>query len=369
MNEESSSTYPRDSSESSSTYPECDVEISEYIQYSLEKDMSIEEIKIEKSLSPTAMYKYDIGANGELEKSEINRTFAFSGMMTLATPLIIYGMIDFTNEEDTSSEEYSGTNLILNILSLVFLFSLVGIVAGILAVKTGINIGYTRKMLHFSSFFLPFLVNEIFPVTSHFSITLLKFWLILWVYLLATKPIRHKFYLSLLLFRAIDRPDDRPYTLKWMVSQFLVSSLVILPFIAMWDPVDSEYLILILVLINGLGDGLAEPVGIKFGRYSFNCCNKNFKLTYKTRAIWYNGRPCNGEFKRSYPGSFMVYIVSLISIVILNEPFTQNQFILTLIALPLVMTLTEAMSPRTWDSPFLFLIGALFLTGVLEIDI
>lgn len=355
---------------SSSTYPETviDIDIQNFIDKNLERQAIKEQEELEKCLSPKCMIEYDKIVNEEIDQKELYRFLGLLALMLLVTPVIIYAMIDFTNEDDTSSEEYSGTNLILNILSLVIAFTLVGVIAGVIAVKTGINIGYTRKMLHFSSFFLPFAVNEVFPVASHFSITLLKFWLILWVYMLATKPVRRRFYLSLLLFRAIDRPDDRPYTLKWMVSQFLVSSSVILPFVALWDSEYSDELILILVLINGLGDGLAEPVGIKFGKYHLHCCEQKYKLTYRTRAVWYDGHFCNGSFKRSYPGSFMVYIVSLISIIVLNEPFTKVQFILSLVFLPIIMTFTEALSPRTWDSPFLFLVGALFLTGVLEIN-
>lgn len=223
--------------------------------------------------------------------------------------------------------------------------------------------------LHFSSFFLPFLIDEIVAIRSHYSITFLKFWLILLVYLLATKPARRKIYPALLIFRAIDRPDDRPYTLKWMVTQFIASSLVILPFKALWDDWGGTYgedfvedLIFILVMVNGLGDGLAEPVGIKFGKYHLF----GRELTYRTRAIWYQGKFWNGSFKRSYPGSFTVWIVTLISILIFNDPFTTAQWIACLIYLPIIMTLTEAFSPRTWDSPFLFLIGAIVLSWIIK---
>ena len=58
--------------------------------------------------------------------------------------------------------------------------------------------------------------------------------------------------------------------------------------------VDSE-------VVNGLGDGLAEPVGIKWGKHK-----------YQTRAIWYHGKVCSGEFVRSLEGSACVFMSGMV---------------------------------------------------------
>lgn len=190
--------------------------------------------------------------------------------------------------------------------------------------------------------------------------TLLKFWLILVVFLLATKIVRRHSRVLLLIFRSIDRPEDRPYTLKWLVTQFIASSIVIAPFVYLWGTWGNFYsdLSLILVIINGLGDGLAEPVGIRFGKHK-----------YKTRALYYNKKCCSGSFTRSYEGSSVVFIVSVCAIGGFYYIFTTWQLVIALLTVPILMTLTEAFSPRTWDSPFLFGIGALLLTGIVKIPV
>jgi hypothetical protein len=47
--------------------------------------------------------------------------------------------------------------------------------------------------------------------------------------------------------------------------------------------------------------------------------------------------------------------------------FTQQQFIVALVALPFLMTLAEALAPHTWDTPFLFFVGysSLFLISLI----
>lgn len=381
-----------------------DPSIEKFIRLSHERDEQREHIDdIRYSLKPKNIKEYDEEVNGEITKFEEQRLFAFIIIMILTTPIIIYGMYNFSknyncNEDNNGKNKPCPiANLWINISLMIMFFASIGLVAGIISVKTNFNIGYTRKMLHFSSFFLPFVVNEIVEVPSHFSITFLKFWLILAVYILATKPIRRVFYPAGLMFRAIDRPDDRPHTLFWLVTQFISSGLVFLPFINHWNNKQNnnpekysqdfaEHLSLIVVLINGLGDGLAEPVGVKFGKY------KPFgkSLKYKTRGYWLEtekvnnnldskcgpGSWCNFRIKlkydyfaRSYPGSFMVWLVSFISILALNGPFTAGQLIIAAIFVPPLMTLTEAFSPRTWDSPFLFLVGSLLLTIIIEFPI
>lgn len=364
-----------------------DPSIEEFIRKSYEREDHRDRVsQIRYSLHPSEVTEYDIEVNKEITSFEKKRLLLFVIVMILITPVIIYGMYDFATEDSCEdSNDCSISDVWLNVGILAVSFISIGIIAGIIAVKTNINVGYTRKALHFSSFFLPFAVNEIVSVPSHFSITLLKFWLILIVYVLATKPIRRKFYLAGLLFRAIDRPDDRPHTLFWMVSQFLSSSIIILlasiVFIS-WEDDETNYpedftdqLMLILVFINGLGDGLAEPVGVKFGKYQ-PC---GISLKYKTRGYWLetenNERKCPNilfkydYFTRSYPGSFMVWLVSLVSILALNEPFIDDQLWIGAVFIPPLMTLTEAYSPRTWDSPFLFLIGAIALGLLVKIPI
>ena len=71
------------------------------------------------------------------------------------------------------------------------------------------------------------------------------------------------------MFIAVDRPEDRPHTLFWFSSQIIVGLMVIIPFSIYFNYIDKIGLIFIPILINGLADGLAEPVGIKFGKHKY----------------------------------------------------------------------------------------------------
>ena len=94
-------------------------------------------------------------------------------------------------------------------------------------------------------------------------------------------------------------------------------------------------------MINVIGDGLAEPIGVRFGTHK-----------YKTRALF-----TNKEFVRTLEGSACVLITGFIVIVMHIEYFSTIQFILAMLFIPIIMTLTEAYSPHTWDTPFLMFTG------------
>jgi hypothetical protein len=47
---------------------------------------------------------------------------------------------------------------------------------------------------------------------------------------------------------------------------------------------------------------------------------------------------------------------------------SEVQFLLMLGIVPITMALTEALSPHTWDNPFLFLVGGISIVGVLELS-
>jgi dolichol kinase len=104
-------------------------------------------------------------------------------------------------------------------------------------------------------------------------------------------------------------------------------------------------LIFIPILINGIGDGLAEPVGIRFGR-----------LKYKTYALF-----SKRKYVRTIEGSACVFITSIIVIFLFKSYFSPAEFICALIVIPIAMTLAEAFAPHTWDTPFLFFVGYMSL--------
>ncbi|MBT3386561.1 MAG: hypothetical protein HN417_01375 [Desulfobacula sp.] len=107
-------------------------------------------------------------------------------------------------------------------------------------------------------------------------------------------------------------------------------------------------LIWIPLLIITFGDGLAEPVGIRFGRHK-----------YETYAFF-----SKKKYVRSLEGSACVFLASIIVVMVFHSSFTQLQFIIALIFIPFLMTFVEAFSPHTWDTPTLFLAGYSALYGI-----
>jgi dolichol kinase len=330
-----------------------------------------EEIKY--GLSTKSIREYDEIVNGEVTRTEIQKLMIISLIIIIIGVPIVYLMIrnqpknDYCKDDDEDDEPiicFDKIQIVFNILSFALIFILICTMMGIIAVKKNVKIGYTRKILHFSSHFLPFVIDKLFPMKSNIFVLIFKFWAVLLVYLLIAKPIRRRFWLSAVIFRAIDRPEDRPYTLSWIITQFIASSSILATFSYLWSYLetvksgDNNYanLTLIVILINGLGDGLAEPVGIRWGKHK-----------YTTKAIWYNGRFCNGEFTRSYEGSAIVAIVSMLSVALFYNIFTVIQLIVALVSMPIVMTTTEAFAPRSWDNPFLTFIGSLVLFGIIMI--
>jgi phytol kinase len=174
---------------------------------------------------------------------------------------------------------------------------LVFISAGLMTVTTGFNAGYTRKICHLALFASSPLMMFLWPANKASS-SGEALWGALWTvwtsfapFYFFIKPVRRRFTAALLCFRAIDREEDRPYTLEWLVSQGvagLVAIVAIMIFMAIVGGPKRQALVLIPIIINGIGDGLAEPVGIAFGRHK-----------YKTRALWYHGQCCAGSFTRS----------------------------------------------------------------------
>src|SRR5262249_49333734 len=108
-------------------------------------------------------------------------------------------------------------------------------------------------------------------------------------------------------------------------------------------------LIFIPVLIHGLGDGMAEPIGIRFGRHK-----------YSTRTFLSRER----RHTRSYEGSACVFVVGVLAILLLHGSFTPMQLVLALLTVPILTTLAEAWSPHTWDTPYMFAVSGASLLAV-----
>jgi dolichol kinase len=238
--------------------------------------------------------------------------------------------------------------------------------SGVAATVCGMNVSYSRKVCHLALFasspiflFLwPYLASS--PSDARWA-TLWTVWTSFIPYYGFIKPIRRRSTIALLCFRAIDREEDRPHTLEWLVTQAVAGlATVVATMLYLSSTIRPGHparlsLVMIPILINGLGDGLAEPVGIAWGRHK-----------YTTRALWYQGRCCSGSFTRSLEGSATVLFFGVLVTGIFRTFFSVTQFAVAMATIPPALTLAEAFSPHTWDTPFIIGIGGLLLCLILQ---
>ncbi len=229
-----------------------------------------------------------------------------------------------------------------------FSIGLIALGCGHLVTWKDVKVNYTRKIMHFSLFFIPIYLDQVIfyeKTLPLIVISCLVFTAILLVYI---KPLRERSALISLMFKAFDRPEDRPYTLLWLFTQVVAGYVVIVPMIVLFSYYDLQRFILLPLLITAIGDGLAEPVGVRFGRHR-----------YQVNALF-----TRKKYFRTLEGSACVFIASLALIAAHHAAFSPAQFVAAMVIVPVVMTLTEAFSPHTWDSPTLFLAGYLILFGI-----
>jgi phytol kinase len=154
-------------------------------------------------------------------------------------------------------------------------------------------------------------------------------------------------------FAALDRSEDRPNSLLWIMSQSLALTFVEMPMMHWTVANDIGLLRFVCPLAIGLGDGLAEPIGKRFGKHKYSV----YALFTKQR------------FTRSYEGSANVFFWTLVGVLIAVPQLNIAQILFSAVLLPPAMTFAEAKSPHSWDNFFMFGTGWIFLLIVREIKI
>lgn len=227
----------------------------------------------------------------------------------------------------------------------------VAYLSGLLVLRLGVRVNYTRKIVHFTVFLVPILVADVFPYEPTLPTTLTSGGILVGLLLGITRPVRERASGVATMFRAIDRPEDRPYTLVWLSTQVAAGYAVLIPLAVAFEALGAMALVYIPILVNGLGDGLAEPVGVRFGR-----------RTYRVRALG-----TDRVYTRSLEGSACVFGAAVLVLLLTRDLFAPAQFWAALLLIPPVMTLAEARAPHTWDSPYLFAAGGLTLLAIVVV--
>lgn len=225
---------------------------------------------------------------------------------------------------------------------------LTAFLAGLLVRDRNVRVNYTRKVNFFALFLVPQAVNWLIPCPRSDAVAIARGVGFVLLLALFTKPVRERLPLAATMFLSFDRPEDRPHTLLWLTTQLVAGYLVMLPISAGLAAAGWAELIFIPILVHGLGDGLAEPVGIRFGRHR-----------YATRGFL-----CDRRYTRSLEGSACVLIAGLLAVATFHSSFSTAQFGAAIVSVPILMTLAEAWSPHTWDTPLMYLAGGTSLLAI-----
>jgi len=222
-----------------------------------------------------------------------------------------------------------------------------------LAKVKGFKVNYTRKIQHFAAYAVPIFVSS--PVADTPLTLCWGDMATLAGFLITIKPIRESTAFFMMQFNSYDRPEDRPHTLKWIVLGDIVPGMVALVLFYAWiqfggwsvNGHSATELAFIFIMITGLGDGLAEPVGVHWGTHK-----------YEVGAIMGGG---HRKYTRSIEGSCCVAWFSYLFVAMRWYLFANaTAFWLTMLFLPPLMAWAEARSPHTMDTPFLFIMGGAF---------
>ena len=219
---------------------------------------------------------------------------------------------------------------------------------GLWVIHHNVKVNYTRKINHFAFFFLPTVLQTVIDYPLNAATFLCDIVCALLFLTCFIAPLRQRSTVLAIMFRSLDRPEDRPMTLIWLYTQFIASYIVLIPLLYYFESHDMLPLAMIIIIANGVGDGLAEPVGIRFGTKK-----------YATYALF-----TRQKYVRSYVGSACVFVTTCIAILAFQHYFTITQLVVALLIVPALITLAEAFSPHTWDSPLIYAKGggALIMT-------
>lgn len=231
-------------------------------------------------------------------------------------------------------------------LPLLALFGVSWNGAGILALRQLVKVNYTRKVVHFGIFFYPFAVNAL---SDHGAALQFAQAIAFVAFVAVMNPISiAKNSVARTMFAALDRPEDRPNTLRWFWIQVFIGGVAASIGAGLLQGFGHDDVILLIHPLAFFGDGLAEPVGVRFGTHR-----------YRTYAVFAKGS--TNTYWRTIEGSATVFVVSATVVLVGQSYFTTPELIAALVVLPIALTAAEAVAPHTMDTPFLMLASSIGL--------
>lgn len=201
------------------------------------------------------------------------------------------------------------------------------------------RVAYTRKLMHFVTFALPWTLQQAFGLQANLRVAILAALLVPLHLLIFVEPIRKRSKLVSTMFKGFDRPEDRPNTLWWMITQYVATYFIYAALYGAMIYRGVTTWMIIPLLVMTIGDGLAEPVGVRFGTHP-----------YRTTSL--DG---TRKYLRTWEGSACVFFTGLIVVAACTHWFTPRQLFATLLVIPISGAILEAKAPHTWDQPVMLL--------------
>ena len=223
---------------------------------------------------------------------------------------------------------------------------------GILVLHGVMRVHYARKFCGFVFFSLGYIL---YANTPWFGIlgSLLSVMLLALFFLSMAEPLRRRVHFLYTCFAAINRPEDAPYTLRLILSEFFVQYAMILLCLKLYATLHlPSALVYLAVLLVAFGDGMAEIVGTRFGKHF-----------YHVPKLW-----GTHHYHRSIEGSVAMWLVALILVENFRWMFLPHEYAYALLIIPLAATLAEAVSPHTWDGPAIHFATAASIVGITSIS-
>ena len=224
-------------------------------------------------------------------------------------------------------------------------------ILGVWVLRCGVKVNYTRKINHFALMIVPLAAAPLLPYEPNLwtiTATLVVFVIMTGIFV---GPIRERISMVKTAFASVDRPEDQPHTLLWIITQAVAAYAVLMGLFLLLRWLGHPELVAVPLIVTGIGDGLAEPVGVRFGRHQ-----------YRVPSLA-RGR----VYVRSLEGSACVFLIGLLTVLAFSGGISRPQWIALLVVLPLLMTFVEAISPHSWDAPFLYAAGGGCIAAVLTL--
>jgi len=201
--------------------------------------------------------------------------------------------------------------------------------------RSWFKINYVHKFCCLSVYLIPLLSRPSGLVGAMGMVC--DLWVVLAALVVLIKPLRERVPLFMFMFNAVDRPEDRPHTLEWLVAgNIFPGFLVILLFQRLFMVTGQADLLYILVLSTGAGDGLSEPVGVYFGKHKYTVSSWNHRRRYQ----------------RTMEASACMLFVTMLVITLSWQTFKNAiQFFACQAIIPMLATSLEAIAPHPTDTP------------------